>query len=132
MDPSFQAFMRAQGVEESEIVGEVARRTSAATRGLARRDPVYEERTVEQGEEIAEDFESRGMFRSGMRLQGQARSARGIMRSRLEDHAGVRDGIADSEQAAARSIAGLRRGAAEADLDARQRVSIDAAEAGIR
>lgn len=119
VDPSFLAFLRSQGIEESDIQGEIARRTSQITRGLERRQPVYADQMERGLEQDAHSFEDRGLYRSGARLVAQQRTATDIDRARLEDESGVRDQIANLEQSGAAQVAALRRQTAEQEMNTR-------------
>lgn len=118
-DPAYLAFLRAQGIEESEAMGEIDRRVSSLTRGLTRRMPVYSDRNERSMESIGLDFEGRGLHRSGARLVAQQRAANDIDRDRLEDVATTQDNIAGAYGQGARTVAALRRERAERELDSR-------------
>jgi hypothetical protein len=120
-DPTYLAYLRTLGLDESEAMGEVERRVSSLTRGLTRRQPVYADREERTQESIGEDYENRGLFQSGARLVAQQRAATDISRDRLEDQAQTADQIAGEYGGLARQVAGIRRSAAERELDTRDR-----------
>lgn len=118
-DPAYLAFLRAQGIEESDAMGEIDRRVSSLTRGLTRRMPVYADRAERSQEGVTSDFEDRGLYRSGARLVAQQRAANDVERDRLEDIAGTQDGVADAYAGGARTVAALRRQQTEQELSTR-------------
>lgn len=121
-DPTYLAYLRSLGLEESEAVGEAERRVSSLTRGLTRRRAASQVAEGRAQESTSEDFEGRGLLRSGARLVAQQRLGEDFMRGRLEDELGTREGVADAYGGLARDVAGLRRRRAESELDARDRL----------
>lgn len=118
-NPAYLAFLRAQGLEESDAVGEAQTRISALRRGLNMRLPDYAEGEKRGLESVGEDFENRGLFRSGARLVAQQRVSDDQQKAKLGDIAGVQDEVAQTSAALARSVAGLRRARAEQELSYR-------------
>lgn len=119
VDPAFLAFLRSQGMEESDIAGEIARRTSAITRGLALNAPVYEENERQGVQNVANSFEDRGLYRSGQRLVKQQDVVNDFTRQRLGAEANARQQIADLNSSGAAQVAALRRRTAEQELATR-------------
>lgn len=131
-DPAYLAFLRQQGVQESDLVGEAAYRIAGLQRQRARQLPRFDDRMREEPERISDDFENRGFLRSGANMVAQARSRRDILRDRGDFEAGIGDSISDLNRTAAMGVADLRRQRAEEELNARSRVALAGAEAGYR
>lgn len=119
VDPAFLAFLRSQGMEESDIAGEIARRTSSITRGLALNAPVYEENLQQGLKGISESFEDRGISRSGQRLVAQQEFSNDQNRQRMGAEANARQQIADLNSSGAAQVAALRRRTAEQEMATR-------------
>lgn len=117
--PAYLAFLRAQGMEETEAVGEAQSRISALRRGLNLRLPDYEEREKRGMEGVGEDYENRGLFRSGARLVAQQRLANDTQQDKLNDTLGTNEAVADIERNMAGTIARIRRDRAEKELSYR-------------
>ena len=122
-DPAFLAYLRAQGVEESSARGAVAQRISALQRALNLRLPAYDAANQQSQENISNDFENRGLFRSGARLVSQQRSEDTSNRQRLGDVASTYDQMAGAQGDLAQQVATLRRQRAEQELNARQNIA---------
>jgi hypothetical protein len=129
-DPAFLAFLRAQGVEESELRSAIATRLGNIQRELARQLPRIGEQEQEAIQRVADAYENRGLYRSGARLVDQARMQReyGYRRSDLE-RAAMDEQTALAQQLA-QQVAAMRRRQAEEDLATRSRLAIGYAGGG--
>ena len=119
VDPAFLAFLRSQGMEESDIAGEIARRTSSITRGLALNAPVYDENEKQGLERVAGSFEDRGIYSSGQRLVKQQEVSNDINRQRLGAETNARQQISDLNSSGAAQVAALRRRTIEQEMATR-------------
>lgn len=131
-DPVFLAYLRSQGMSESDVAGELAIRTSSLSRQLARQLPAYDDQAQRSQEGISNSYEDRGMFRSGARLVAQQRQATDDDRAKLNFTAGVTDQLSGATLSTAADVARIRRGTAEEELAARGRVAEAGATAGVR
>lgn len=123
-DPTFLAYMRGLGVEEGEAGAELNYRLGQLQGRLRRRLPAYQDEANEGAEKIGLEYEDRGFGMSGARLVSQARHRRDVSRDALEYEAGIREQMSDLSWDAARSVAKGRRGLAEEELEARQRMAV--------
>ena len=123
-DPAFLAFLRASGLDESEIRGEVDYRTAMIKRAAARQLPQFATALQRGQENISTDFENRGFLQSGARQVAQTNQASDVLTQQGDYLAGVQDNLSDINRTAMQKIAGLRRQGLEQNLDARSRVSL--------
>lgn len=122
-DPAFLAYMRGQGIAESDARGAVAQRISALQRALNLRLAGYGPQEMQDESKVGGDYEDRGLFRSGQRLQDQQNVANDYERKRLGDIQSTYDQIAGANQDLANQVAQLRRGTADEALAASQRAA---------
>lgn len=118
-DPSYLAFLRAQGMSESEAVGEAQRRIATLRRGLTMRLPDYAEQEKRGQEQIGNSYEDNGLFRSGARLVAQQRLSNDVAGQKLGDVANTQDSIAEAQAQQAQAVAEIRRRTAEQELATR-------------
>lgn len=130
-DPAYQAYLRGMGVEEAEITNILNTRVGALTRQLGRKLPAYAEAKAQAIKGTGQEYEGRGFFRSGNRVQEQARVGRESDRERMDYEADVRDQIAELYGVSAMDIARLRREQAEQAILGAQNTAINNANAGI-
>lgn len=116
-DPTFLAYMRGQGIDESDARGATAQRISALQRALNLRLAGYGPEEQQGLQKVSGDYEDRGLFRSGQRLVDQQNVANDIEGRKLGDIASTNDQIAQSQQDLASQIARMRRGTADAALE---------------
>jgi hypothetical protein len=145
-DPAFQMFMRNAGAQESEIMDEIAYRTTQNNREINRRAVGFEaqkaeaqenvDKAKEQGtEKIQNDYADRGFggvnsFReneiSTLRgnLDDQAQQTLGgIDETKLSFEAGSNDNLAQATRSLGGDARSLYRKRADEEFNARQRVS---------
>lgn len=131
-DPAFLAYLRASGVEESDVNGEAMWRVGAIQRARGRKLPRYDDQLERGQESIGNEYEDRGLLASGSRVVAQQRQANDVARDRADYLAEGDEDIAGVYRGAAQDVAGIRRRTMEEELDARNRVGLAGAEAGIR
>lgn len=131
MDPAYLAFLRASGVQEAEASAEADTRISQLRRGLNRRAVGYQEDARLTNRAVGEDYENRGLYESGRRVSDQADAAAMIGRQRLDDEETTGDQISNTTNAAASTIARLRRQRAEEELNSRTRIGLSDRHNGI-
>jgi hypothetical protein len=73
-NPAYAAFLQAQGLSESQIDDEIALRQSLFQEDARRRSEAYARATDRAIEGTQMDFENRGLFRSGTRLNREAKT----------------------------------------------------------
>jgi hypothetical protein len=119
------AYMRGQGVDESDARGAVAQRISTLQRALNLRLAGYgpEEQQAEQ--KTSNDYEGRGLFRSGQRLQDEQNTANDYERQKLGDISSTNDQIAQSQSDLAAQIAKMKREGAEQGLTSGYNMTLD-------
>ena len=130
-DPAYLAYLRGAGVEEAELQNVLGTRVGALTRQLGRELPAYADKRERAVEGAGNAAESRGFFRSGARMQDQARAGIDVDRERMNFEASIRDEIADLYGTGALDIARLRRDLAEQGITGAQNVTLANAAAGI-
>jgi len=130
-DPAYLAYLRSVGVEDADLQNVAAQRVSALTRQLARGLPGYAQQKQDAVTSVGNEFEDRGVFRSGMRQVKQADAGRAVDTARNEFEAGLRDQIAGTYTNTAADIARLRRGLAEQNINSAQNVALANANSGI-
>jgi hypothetical protein len=121
-DPAYLAFLRQTGVQEQDLGAEAAQRISSLNRALARHLPAYADQKRQAVQGVADSYEERGLFRSGGRLRDQVDAGNAVDRNRLEYIANTQDQSAGVNSDLARSIADLRRRAAEQELATRETI----------
>jgi hypothetical protein len=130
-DPTYQAYLRGMGVDQSEIQNILGTRVGALTRQLGRTLPAYADQKQQALKETGQGYESRGFYRSGNRMDEQARVGREQDRTALDFEAGIRDQIAELYGVSAMDLARLQREQTEQAMAAQQAATIAAAQAGI-
>lgn len=123
-DPTFLAFLRSMGAEESDLRGEVDYRTSQLRRAARRRLPHFQAELEAGQEGIAGAYEDRGFLNSGARHVAQTRQRQDVMRNQGDFLAETGDRISDLNYSAARGIAKLRRDEVESAYGARERLAL--------
>lgn len=110
------AYQRSLGVEESDARGAVAQRISALQRALNLRLAGYGPSQQQDMEKADDDYEGRGLFRSGSRLKEDQNIANDYEGKKLGDISSTYDQIAAQQSDLASQIAKMRRDAAEQGL----------------
>ena len=108
-DPAFQSYLRSSGVKESDIMGTAQHRIDTLNRADMRAQPEYDAQQERALDDVRQDFQSRGLFRSGRRLFEQARDTSDIERARLDQLARTQDQITDIELQSILDQAGIAR-----------------------
>lgn len=130
-DPSYLAYLRGIGAEESELGNILGQRQGALVRQLGRQLPAYADQRTEAVEAAGAASEARGLYRSGARMRDQFRAGRDVDRARMDFEAGIRDQLGELSAMNALDIARLRRGLVEEGITGGQNVTLANAEAGI-
>lgn len=131
-DPQYLAFQRAMGVQESDARSNVALQRSMAQRNALRQIPRIQQDTQNQVQQIGLSAAARGTFGSGMRAKQQNEAQLAGDQQVGDINIGLADEQALLERELAMQIAELRRRDAEEQLAARTRLSLDAAQVGLR
>jgi hypothetical protein len=115
-DPSYLAYMRALGFEESTATGDAQFDRDTIERKQAAAIPELEYQGGVQREQLAGGFEDRGLLRSGMHEQAQARLMhdQGYQRSQLDMAHG--DALAEIERNLQRQLGDIERRRSEQTL----------------
>lgn len=126
-DSQFSRFLRRMQFDESSIQSSLQAAQEAARRRINSQAGQFDIQREQSSSNIDDDFESRGLFRSGGRLAKLAESGNLISTSQRQFEDSTRGGIAEMERQAAGQIGDLRRQRAEEELDARDRLTIRSA-----
>lgn len=115
-DPAYLAFLRAQGLNESDIQGTIAQRTDTLNRSLQRKLPQIDTQEGIDLRRTASDWENRGLSLSGGRLQAQQEVSNEALRQRNEAIATARGAAADLDLQGAQSVARSKVNTAEQEM----------------
>lgn len=126
-DPALSAFMRAMGVAEQDVYATARQQGDLAERQFTRQIPTFEDETRLAVQGVDDDFEARGVYRSGARLVKGNEARIGGLRRQEEARAQMLDARSAYNLDAARKVADIRRSGAESGLEARTRMSEGAA-----
>jgi hypothetical protein len=130
-DPAFLAYLREFGIEESMINTMTGFQVGSLERELARALPAYAEQRANTIRDTGSEYEGRGFYRSGGRVNQQAENARDVDRQKMDYEAKIYDKIRELQLGAAMDIAALRRQLMERGLTYAQADAIARAEAGL-
>ena len=122
-DPGFQTFLRTLTNRRTAIEANRKRRIASllARRNLDLADiGIGEERKLEG---VDEDFESRGMFRSGLRLEDRADVVQDANALRARAEFDLAEDTAEAGRQAASELAGLSTLRAQEEMSARNRIA---------
>lgn len=117
-------------MDEADLNTVLGNRVGAIVRGIGRQLPAYAEQRVRAVEGAGNAAESRGMFRSGARMQDQARAGMDVDRERMNYEAEQRDKLGELYSTHAMDVARLRRELAEQGITGAQNVTLANAQAG--
>lgn len=122
-DPGLQSFLRTLTSRRSQVEAERNRRLAAlmARRGIEMAEIGVEEQ--QQGEQVDDDFEGRGLFRSGGRLEDRADVVQNANTLRARTDFNLAEESASANREAAMQLSGLSSQRAQAEMDARQRIA---------
>lgn len=122
-DPAYSAFMRSYNQRSATVnADKVAReREIANTRDIAAAG--FQRKLTEGNRQVDDDAESRGMFRSGGRLNKRARLAEGIAFERSTAENQYANQASELNRAASGDLSELSRKRDEEEIAARRRLS---------
>ncbi len=118
-DSTLSAFLRQMGVGEQAIYAEARQRADQAQRQYARSIPQWQNQEREAVEEVQDNAEARGVYRSGATVRNVALARNEVALRQNEALALSQDAQDAYALDAARRIADLRRQTAEQELAAR-------------
>lgn len=118
-DPALAAYLRSMNVEEQNIFAEVRQRNELAQRQYDRTLPQWAEKSRAEGQAVADDAETRGVYSAGTTVRDVVRAKNNVAMDQSEALARVGDEKANIGFDAARRLAELRRQRSEAELTAR-------------
>lgn len=128
-DPAYAAFLQQQGISLGQIDDEIALRQELFNEDALRRSEAYQRATEQAVRGVGTDFENRGLFRSGTRLQrqGETRQQLGYQQEQEQYDAQRRleSGLRTLEQ----DRAGIQREGAQERIAAAQRAAQQQIEA---
>lgn len=122
-DAQYRAFLRQMAFDETQIQSGLDRARTSALNKIATQAPLYDQQRAQSGRAVNDSFESRGMFRSGARLDERAQRRDAIDLSQRQFEQSQRTSIQDAEYSAANDLARLRRQRMEQELAARDRLT---------
>lgn len=122
-DPSYNLYMRQMGFNESDIQSTLAAAKDRINRNLGIGAPMYDRQRDRGVRNVGESFASRGMYRSGRRLQDQMDLVSNIDYNQARENYSARDRQAQLETQAAQQIAAGRRQLGEQQLNTGQRLT---------
>ena len=122
-DPTYMAFLRQMGLDES-MISETLEGIILAGAQAAKRDATFfEDQRMVQEKSISESAEERGMFQSGRRVQDVARARAEIDLQETESIEDRASELASAQMTAANQRAQLEIDRQEAELGARDRAA---------
>lgn len=121
-DPSYQAFLRAMGVQQANIKNEILSRTEAVLRAINRNAAGYEVQKKDKQRNIGLGFEDRGLGNSGAQYKQQSEAAAAVDYDRQQSEASQTDALDTANRAATQSLAELGQRRAEEEIAARNRI----------
>lgn len=120
VDPQYAAFDRQFQQGESDLNTAASHRKAALSSAYARSLPQYDVAEENGLRGVGDDFNSRGVFSSGVRVQRQNEVSRDAQMGRDNAAADNAAQMSDVDFNLAQQIAALRRQKSEADLTAQQ------------
>lgn len=120
VDPQFLAFERQFNQAESDLGGAASRRKAALSSAYARSLPQYDIQEERGTRNVGDDFNARGVFSSGVRVQRQNEVSRDAQMARGNAAAENASQQSDVDYNLAQQIAELRRRRSEANLQSQQ------------
>lgn len=131
-DPQYLAFQRAMGVQDSDLRSNNALQRSLVQRQAYRQLPRIQQQTADTVRDIGLNATARGTFGSGTRVRAQNQAQQAGDQQTGDIVTDLADEQALMERQLAMQLAELRRQDAEQQLAARVRLSLDAANVGLR
>lgn len=130
-DPTFNAYMRGIGVNESNLSAEIALRNNRLTQQSQQQAPVFAEQLENGTRQIGGNFEDRGSFNSGRRMYDQTQFGADVARNKNMFDTGIQSQRDDLQMQLASQIASNRQGQAEQSINAQRNVALSKASAGM-
>lgn len=124
VDPQFLAFERQFNQAEGDLGGAASRRKAALSSQYARSLPQFAMAEEKGLRNVGDDFNARGVFSSGIRVQRQNEVSRESQMGRDNAAAENASQMSDVDYNLAQQIADLRRRRAEGTLTAQQNSSL--------
>ncbi len=131
LDPTYLAYLRELGANEADARAEAGSVITRLRGRITDMQPIYADRMRLGLEGISENFEGRGLLRSGRRLTEQNQFQTDLTREKAAAEQSINDQIGATSADLARTVARGRRARAEAELDARDRVARENAALGM-
>lgn len=122
-DKTYSAFLRNMQFNESQIQSSLQAAQEAAQRRIKAQAPLYDQQRRQSALSTNRNFEARGMYRSGGRLDKLAKDDKSLDYTQRKFESGINDASAEAERQAIADIAKLRRDRAEQELAARDRLT---------
>lgn len=131
MDPTYLAFLRANGYSEEALKMQVAQKVKQIEGEKALRAGGFaNDLRVARGS-VSDDFQGRGMYQSGGRMLADANAIRDNAQRRQEYEYGANREVEDLLMGQADQIARMRQEAADKGLEARDRVATGGARSAV-
>lgn len=121
-DAEYAAYLRGAQFKESDIEGTFNRTQDRLRAQIERQSPVWDEKRRQGVEASNTDWENRGLYRSGARLQDTSNRMRALDLEQQNFEADITDKIAEADIDRSRQLAGSRLNTAEQMLAARRRL----------
>jgi hypothetical protein len=122
-DPTYMAFLRQMGLDETMINDTLQSIILAGAQASARDVTFFEDQRMTREKSISESAEERGMFRSGRRISDVARGRSEIDLQETDAAQERATQLADAQKNAANELAQLEIDRGEAELAARDRAA---------
>jgi hypothetical protein len=129
-DNQFSAWMRGQQMNESTIQSNLQAAQEAANRRIHGQAGIYDRQRKQSERSTNQGYESRGMYRSGGRLNKVHDNRLGIDLQQRQFEDGINESKAQMERDAGSKVGDIRRQRAEQELGARDRLTQRSVEAG--
>lgn len=123
LDPTYNAFMRVQGMSEAQQQAATARQQERLEQQLMEERPVWEQKATEGDKKILDSSANRGLARSGNDLNRRATYAQDLSKQQSDYESGIRDQQASLSEQNDASNLDRQRQQAENESAARQRVA---------
>lgn len=131
-DPEYAAWFRGMQLDESQTQSALAAARDAAMRRIGVQNSMYDTQQKQAEQNVNDNAEARGMYRSGGRLQQLNDTTTEFDRQRAAYNNSVSESLSEAERDAARQLAELRRQNAERVLATRTRMTENTVGAPIR
>ena len=122
-DPTLAAFLRQMEFDEAGISTSLDRARAQARQSIASQAPLFDQQRTQAQQNVNNNAEARGMFRSGGRITAGAQARDNIDINQRQFETNQNQNVVTAEQRAADSIASLRRQKAEQELASRNRMT---------